>query len=108
MIDRSRTLKDRWSAFLNRPDWFRAFVGSTDIEQMITDFGKLGLVEERPGPTDVPGIPDRVWVETGLGLPDPLTPAGGHGMLAIRPPPSTPQRFTLRKFGWGTSNSDAE
>jgi len=108
LIDRSRTLKDRWSAFLNRPDWFRAFVGSTDIEQMITDFGKLGLVEERPGPTDLPGIPDRVWVETGLGLPDPLTPAGGHGMLAIRPPPSTPQRFTLRKFGWGTSNSDAE
>jgi len=65
--------QQRLEAFHTRVDWFRGFVGmgSPSISQMITGFAKLGIVEERDGPVDVPGVPSRVWVETQPGLPEP-------------------------------------
>ena len=66
----------RIEAFQTRVDWFRGFVGggNSDIAQMITDFGKLGIIEERDGPQDLPGVPMRIWVESPPALPEPGTP----------------------------------
>ena len=48
------------------------------MNQMVEDFGGMGVVVERTGPSDVPGVPSRVYVES-LG-----PPFVGHAPL-VRP-----------------------
>jgi hypothetical protein len=71
---------ERMAAFYRRPDWFRVFPGNglNDILRMIAEFHKLGIIEEREGPLDLPGVPSRVWVESKPDLPEPppVAPAG--------------------------------
>lgn len=96
----------RLQAFHDRSDWYRLFVGNddTDIDQMITNFDKLGIVEERPGPTDLPGVPAKVWVES---KPDPVVlpqATRKRGTKAAKPIAASsdsalPPRYRLRTFG---------
>jgi len=103
LMDRAESNANRLAAFYRRADWFRGFTSGNDIEQMITDFHRLGIVEEREGPTDLPGVPTRVWVETGLDLPDPLSESAVSGLeaeaSATMQAIGAPRRFTLRKMG---------
>ncbi len=115
--------EERLRAFYTRKDWFRGFPGDDDVTRMITEFGKLGVVEERAGPTDLPGLPARVWVESKPDLPEPGSSGPGSGggpapgLLGAPAPDgapapasalalettkksSLPRRFTLRKFGF--------
>jgi hypothetical protein len=98
LMDGNKSHAERRDAFFRRVDWFRGFIEPTDIEQMITDFHKLGVVELRAGPRDLPGLPREVWVESKPDLPDPVPPAA-----TVAPPHLTgaPRRYSLRKFGHG-------
>jgi hypothetical protein len=71
VLNTSLPREQRMDAFYERSDWYRLFVGNddTDIDQMITNFDKLGIVEEREGPTDLAGVPAKVWVES---VPEPV------------------------------------
>ena len=100
VMDTSLSAQSRLDAFRTRVDWFRGFVGNddSDIAQMITEFSKLGIVEERDGPHDLPGVPLRLWVESQPALPDPDT----RGMVATAVTVAEPAQFsgrTLRQIG---------
>lgn len=65
VMDQSLPLHERISAFDRRSTWFRVLKGGEidQINQMIVDFSKLGVVEERPGPQDHE-FPPRMLVES--------------------------------------------
>jgi hypothetical protein len=101
LIDSTQPREKRREAFLCRRKWFRGFVPPNAIDQMISDFYKLGIVEERPGPADLPDLPQAVWVESKPDLPLPedqekveTTAAPGAA------PAGAPSRFfLLRRLG---------
>jgi hypothetical protein len=113
VIDTKKSNSERLAAFYRREDWFRVFGGNSnsDIAQMITEFDKLGIVESRPGPTDLASIPNEVLVESKPALPDPIpAPAAAHAAAAAHAPAAAPAaaaptdatlpaRYRLRKFG---------
>ncbi|MBX9949404.1 MAG: LodA/GoxA family CTQ-dependent oxidase [Candidatus Obscuribacterales bacterium] len=101
LMDSSKSEGERIEAFLKREDWFRGFVGDNDIEQMIDNFHKLGIVEKREGPKDLSKIPSAVYVESKPDLEEPpeLSASRGTGEITASAMNSQPQRMTLRKFG---------
>lgn len=70
VMDESQPLDSRIKAFNERAVWYRELKGEyiNQINQMIDDFGKLGIVEKRPGPTDTDHFPAEIFVETGVGF----------------------------------------
>ena len=65
VMDRSLPLADRMLAFSTRSGWYRGLEGAyvDQINQMIVDFSKLGVLERKPGPGD-PKFPDFMLVES--------------------------------------------
>ena len=79
VVDTSRTLDERRSAFVRRTQWERyiATPRSTDLlSLMVQEWPRLGVVRERPGPSDG-AFPKRIKVESRLEFtgPAPDTPA---------------------------------
>lgn len=83
LMDDNFTDEQRIEAFRTRRDWFRGFVEKNDIVQMITDFHKLGIVEERAGPANLPHISSRLLVESQPDFP-PLPQVVAGGLAAER------------------------
>ena len=69
VMDRSLPLEERERAFDTRSVWMRYFPkGWLDrINQMVVDFGKLGIVERRDGPGD-DAFPKDMFVESQVGF----------------------------------------
>ncbi len=66
VLDKSRPLAERQAAFANRLIWIEALhaTGYTDqINRMVSDFGKLGVVEELPGVEGSEHFPPTMQVE---------------------------------------------
>ncbi len=66
VMDEKRSLGERLAAFANRAAWIRPLgtKSYTDqINNMIEDFGKMGVVEERVGPKDSNNFPAVMQVE---------------------------------------------
>jgi L-Lysine epsilon oxidase N-terminal/L-lysine epsilon oxidase C-terminal domain len=59
-------IEDRMLAFNTRSTWVRVLTGSIldQVNQMVTDFSKLGVVERRPGPGNDPSFPSVMQVES--------------------------------------------
>ncbi len=71
VMDRGRELSERLAAFNRRLDWERFIAEPTrppTLDLMITDWPKLGMVTDRPGPGD-PQFPARLKVESLVGFP---------------------------------------
>lgn len=77
----------RWAAFEQRANWFRVLTGNylKQINQMVTDFGKLGVVEARPGIPDDPTVPPVMLVESQPEFPMEDIPAN-QNMLVLHVP----------------------
>jgi len=107
VIDPKLPAEQRLEAFRARYDWFRVFDArrdkGNDITQMITDFDKLGIVEERQGVTGIDGIPEKIWVESEPELPE-AEPQLLKAAAAEEAPTAkkAPARYHLRKFGKGS------
>jgi hypothetical protein len=70
VMDRSRPLEERRRAFRQRHDWERFVAKPTrppTLKLMVTEWPKLGLVAERPGPGD-PEFPSTFKVESYVGF----------------------------------------
>ena len=69
VMDRSRPLPERRTAFERRAVWLRWLQGpyTMQINQMVRDFGKLGVVETHPGP-DNGEFPAQILVESEVGF----------------------------------------
>ncbi len=65
-------LAQRRAAFARRRNWFRGFPVENDIADMVKDYHKLGIIEERPSATDAAsGLPEKMFVESRPALPLP-------------------------------------
>jgi hypothetical protein len=75
VMDESRPLDERRAAFRRRATWLRWLKGDykAQINEMITSFGKLGVVQTRPAPQDGAFGPE-VLVETGVGFEGDVDP----------------------------------
>jgi len=76
VMDSRKPMDERLAAFANRAAWIRPLgsISYTDqINNMIHDYGDLGVVEHRPGPADGP-FPPMLEVES--------LPAHTHRRLA--------------------------
>ncbi|HKP02240.1 MAG TPA: LodA/GoxA family CTQ-dependent oxidase [Chthoniobacterales bacterium] len=71
VMNKKLPLEKRVLAFNTRAVWYRFLLGGTlaQIKQMISDFGKLGVVERRAGPKDkLPVFPPDLYVESQTGF----------------------------------------
>ena len=67
VMDTTQPRPVRLAAFYTRPNWLRNIVDDDTIaslQRMVDFWYKLGLVNERPGPTDMPELPLLIKVET--------------------------------------------
>jgi hypothetical protein len=64
VLDTTLPLAQRQAAWVTRRDWFRGFPVAEDIVDMVTDFHKLGVIEERPGAADGAPWPAKMFVES--------------------------------------------
>lgn len=66
VLDASKPLGARSSAFHTRASWLRVLQGAhlAQINQMVTDFDKFGVVQRQPGPTDTDAFPAVMYVES--------------------------------------------
>ena len=74
VMDSSQPMEKRLNAFNNRAVWLRGLPGAyfDQIREMVTEFGKLGIVEKRKGPPE-PEFPDVIYVESEVGYPEPAS-----------------------------------
>ncbi|HEX6042463.1 LodA/GoxA family CTQ-dependent oxidase [Longimicrobium sp.] len=75
-IVHARTPEQRQAEFRTRDSWFRGLTGTYQqyINQMIAEFGKMGVVEPLPVAEPLPGMPPVMMVETGYGFGQPAQP----------------------------------
>ena len=68
-MDPALSAAERRAAFESRADWFRFLEGSfaQQINQMVTDFGRQGVVTAREGPQDGAQFPSVFFVESEVG-----------------------------------------
>jgi hypothetical protein len=66
VMDRNLPRAQRLEAFAMRRHWVRFMVGDAprQMHQMIREFGRMGVVEARPGPGDDPAFPEMIYVES--------------------------------------------
>jgi hypothetical protein len=97
VIDTKRELPERLAAFNNRESWVRFLRGTPpeQMQQMIDNFGKQGILEVRRWDPDDPQFPELMLVET-------LPPELHAKMLAdaAAVPSHTRQKTRLEKAGW--------
>lgn len=80
VVDQGRTLDERRAAFERRRDWQRFIARPTQtptLSLMVDEWYKLGVIAERPGPSDGK-FPAQLKVETSVGFasePDADSPA---------------------------------
>ena len=73
VMDATKPRAERIKAFRTRANWWRGLKGQylDQINHMIADFGKMGVVERRPGPTDpdiIGVLPREMFVESKPGI----------------------------------------
>jgi hypothetical protein len=74
VMDPARPRAERLAAFHQRADWLRNIVDDdlfASLQRMVDSWYKLGLVNDRPGPADLPELPQRMKVETATAFATP-------------------------------------
>lgn len=86
VMNTALSLNDRIMAFRERSAWFRLLQGDylAQINQMIKDFGKLGIIEIREGPQDG-SFPATLLVESPPATEGALVPPN-RGLLMLNVP----------------------
>ncbi|MGA5821283.1 LodA/GoxA family CTQ-dependent oxidase [Kitasatospora sp. NPDC094028] len=85
VVDTSKPIADRLAAFQNRRTWLRWLPRdyAAAINAMVRDFGKLGVVERRQGPTDDPRLPAELLVESEVSFPPVPAPPAGRNLVTV-------------------------
>ncbi|HYP19443.1 MAG TPA: LodA/GoxA family CTQ-dependent oxidase [Chloroflexia bacterium] len=70
VMDETRPREERIAAFRERASWFRVLKGDSLAQknQMVRDFGKMGVVEVREGIPNDPDFPPFIFVESRPGF----------------------------------------
>ncbi len=102
-IDPALPREQRLAAFNRRPLWLRALLYpnapvAAVMNEMIKEFGALGIVEARPGVKDDPEIPEVIYVESIASEQIGQRAAAASNMLrALERPPTH-----LEQAGWAS------
>jgi len=90
----------RIAAFRNRSSWFRGLTGMAvdQMHQMVAGFGKMGIIEARPGVKGDRELPEVMFVET---LPPPGLRAPPMATTESVPAPD-PAVSPLQAAGWSS------
>lgn len=97
--------EERIQAFNTRASWFRRIDGKSKdyvdwINRMVTDFGDMGVVERRPGATDLPGLPPVMRVESKAHKADSSDQAAEvKALVALSPGDETPLETIAKELG---------
>ncbi|WP_225827175.1 LodA/GoxA family CTQ-dependent oxidase [Streptomyces naphthomycinicus] len=86
-VDSTRPPEERLTAFERRAPWNRWLPANyqANINAMVKDFGRLGLVERRPGTTD--GLlPAEMLVESEVSFPAEPAPPLGRNLITLHVP----------------------
>lgn len=88
-VDTTRPREERLTAFERRAVWDR-FLPATDavaqMNAMVKDFSKLGLIERHTGATDDPDLPPTMLVETEVGFHPEQAPAHQRNLMCLHVP----------------------
>ena len=107
VMDTALPLAERRQAFERRATWLR-FLSAPylqAIDEMVKDFGKLGVVEVRPGPGD-DAFPPEILVESEVGFPTEGVPLNRNLLTVHTDEPPPP--MTLRAAAEATGGEDVE
>jgi hypothetical protein len=87
-IDPAKSPEEREAAFQRRANWLRGLgvPYTVAINNMVTEFGKLGVVEARPGVKDDGRFPPVMLVESNPDLPEPAQAQAVAGPEAAASP----------------------
>lgn len=66
LMNTSKSSEERRNAFNHRESWYASMPvqGLQQFTRMVTYFGMMGIIEARPGPGDLAGIPETIFVQT--------------------------------------------
>ncbi|WP_318209261.1 LodA/GoxA family CTQ-dependent oxidase [Streptomyces sp. SJL17-1] len=94
-VDTTRPREERLAAFYRRAPWDRWLPSpyKATINAMVKDFGRLGLVERRPGATDDPLLPTEMLVESEVSFPAEPAPPRGRNLLSLHVPLAADERL---------------
>jgi hypothetical protein len=94
-VDTTRPREERLAAFARRAPWDRWLPKpyKATINAMVKDFGRLGLVERRPGATDDPLLPAEMLVESEVSFPAEPAPPRGRNLLSLHVPLAADERL---------------
>jgi hypothetical protein len=98
VINRKLPRRARSQAFNQRASWPRFLVGGyiQQINQMVTDFWKLGVVERKPGPKNDSDFPSTMFVE---GRPRFRRKVDSNDNLVIGPTEKVTRQRKQKKMG---------
>jgi hypothetical protein len=103
LCDTSLEIKKRVAAFHNREHWLREVIlqgkATKQMLFMVSNFGKLGVLETKPRPSDLTWLPEKLYVENIL----PETKELVKNFLNARHLEShanDPEKSALIKAGW--------
>lgn len=100
LMDTSKTASDRRNAFNHRESWYATMPTQNSTEQlslMVTYFGKMGIIEARPGPSDLEGIPQTIYVQS---IPKELEKSVKAAALAASTPEMDASTLAARDAGF--------
>ncbi|MFF8271492.1 LodA/GoxA family CTQ-dependent oxidase [Streptomyces sp. NPDC016562] len=94
-VDSTRPREERLAAFAQRSPWNRWLPTpyKANINAMVKDFGRLGLVERRRGVTDDPLLPAEMLVESEVSFPAEPAPPRGRNLLSLHVPLAADERL---------------
>jgi len=107
VVDTSRPLHERLVALNHREQWLRSLTGSVarQMMQMIAEFGKMGVVETRPGVKNDPLFPETLYVETLT--QERFEALRAHAARLKAEAPAAPES-RVRQAGWESEEQLAE
>jgi hypothetical protein len=99
LMDTTQPLDARKDAFADRSDWVARLQGDTaqQMVQMVHQFDEMGLLEARPGPSDIPGVPKQVLVASTGREPSSEQPSLGLASAAPQRATAVFQPLPVRK-----------
>ncbi|MEU6760606.1 LodA/GoxA family CTQ-dependent oxidase [Streptomyces sp. NPDC046685] len=94
-VDSTRPREERLAAFARRSPWNRWLPTpyKANINAMVKDFGRLGVVERRRGVTDDPLLPAEMLVESEVSFPVGPAPPRGRNLLSLHVPLAADERL---------------
>ncbi|MEU4733230.1 LodA/GoxA family CTQ-dependent oxidase, partial [Streptomyces sp. NPDC023588] len=100
-VDSTRPREERLAAFARRSPWNRWLPApyKANINAMVKDFGRLGLVERRRGVADDPLLPAEMLVESEVSFPAEPAPPRGRNLLSLHVPLAADERLRRQVRG---------